>query len=184
MIKEGWAHFEAVGAATDLPIIVYDIPGRTGRKIENATLISMFDEMPTVVALKDAAGSPDETAKVIAATNGVDVYSGDDSLTLPLISIGACGVISVCAHWTAPEMNAMFDAAERGDLAEARRWNTAMLDSYDFETGDIAPNPVPTKAMLRTLGLPVGEPRLPMGPTPDGLEDRAREIHAALVAGR
>ena len=74
--------------------------------------------------------------------------------------------------------------AERGDLAEARRWNTAMLDSYDFETGDIAPNPVPTKAMLRTLGLPVGEPRLPMGPTPDGLEDRAREIHAALVAGR
>ena len=178
------AHFEAVAAATDLPIIVYDIPGRTGRKIENATLISMFDEMPTVVALKDAAGSPDETAKVIAATNGVDVYSGDDSLTLPLISIGACGVISVCAHWTAPEMNAMFDAAERGDLAEARLWNTAMLDSYDFETGDIAPNPVPTKAMLRTLGLPVGEPRLPMGPTPDGLEDRAREIHAALVAGR
>ncbi len=178
------AHFEAVAAATDLPVMVYDIPGRTGRNIETDTLIAMCNEIPNVVALKDAAGSPDETAKVIARTSGIDVYSGDDSLTLPLIAVGAVGVVSVCAHWTAPEMVDMFDAAERGDFAAARAANTKMLDSYDFETSNWAPNPVPTKAMLRTMGLPVGEPRLPMGPTPDGLEDRAREIYAALVGSR
>lgn len=178
------AHFDAVAEATDLPIVVYDIPGRTGRKIETDTLLAMFAEIPTAVALKDAAGSPDDTAKVIAHAPDIEVYSGDDSLTLPLISVGAVGCISVCAHWTAPELVAMFDAAERGDLAEARRLNALMIDSYDFETGDVAPNPVPTKAMLRTLGLRVGEPRLPMGPTPEGLEARAREIHAALTAGR
>ena len=70
----------------------------------------------------------------------------------------------------------------RRDTEEARRINARLLESFDYETGDLAPNPVPTKAMLRTLGLAVGEPRLPMGPTPEGLEDTAREVYARLKA--
>ena len=182
--QEGiYAHFEAVASATSLPVVLYDIPVRTGRKIETPTLLRLADEISNVVAVKDAAGNPGETAKVIRdAPEGFEVYSGDDNLTLPLLAVGAVGVISVAAHWSAPEFVAMMDAWDSGDAGEARRINARLLESFDYETGDIAPNPVPTKAMMRTLGLPVGEPRLPMGPTPDGLEDKAREVYSRLKA--
>jgi len=182
--QEGiYAHFDAVAAATRLPVVLYDIPVRTGRKIETTTLLRLAHEIPNVVAVKDAAGNPGETAKVIRdAPEGFEVYSGDDNLTLPLLAVGAVGVISVAAHWSAPEFVAMMDAWEAGKADEARQINARLLESFDYETGDAAPNPVPTKAMMRTLGLPVGEPRLPMGPTPDGLEDKAREVYSRLKA--
>ena len=182
--QEGiYAHFDAVAAATRLPVVLYDIPVRTGRKIETTTLLRLAHEIPNVVAVKDAAGNPGETAKVIRdAPEGFEVYSGDDNLTLPLLAVGAVGVISVAAHWSAPEFVAMMDAWEAGKADEARQVNARLLESFDYETGDEAPNPVPTKAMMRTLGLPVGEPRLPMGPTPDGLEDKAREVYSRLKA--
>ena len=178
-----YAHFAAVAGATTLPVVLYDIPVRTGRKIDTDTMLSLARDCDNVVAVKDAAGNPAETAKVIRdAPVGFEVYSGDDGLTLPLLAVGAVGVISVAAHWSAPEHVAMMDAWDKGDTAEATRVNQLLLESFDYETGDLAPNPVPTKAMLRTLGLPVGEPRLPMGPTPDGLEDTAREVYARLKA--
>lgn len=178
-----YAHFEAVASATSLPVVLYDIPIRTGRKIETSTMLQLAHQVPNVVAVKDAAGNPGETAKVIRdAPEGFEVYSGDDALTLPLLAVGAVGVISVAAHWTAPEQVAMMNAWDSGNASEARRINSLLLDSFDYETGDAAPNPVPTKAMLRTLGLNVGEPRLPMGPTPQGLEDTAREVYARLKA--
>ena len=182
--QEGiYAHFDAVAAATRLPVVLYDIPVRTGRKIETTTLLRLAHEIPNVVAVKDAAGNPGETAKVIRdAPEGFEVYSGDDNLTLPLLAVGAVGVISVAAHWSAPEFVAMMDSWEAGKADEARQINARLLESFDYETGDEAPNPVPTKAMMRTLGLPVGEPRLPMGPTPDGLEDKAREVYSRLKA--
>ena len=182
--QEGiYAHFDAVAAATRLPVVLYDIPVRTGRKIETTTLLRLAHEIPNVVAVKDAAGNPGETAKVIRdAPEGFEVYSGDDNLTLPLLAVGAVGVISVAAHWSAPEFVAMMDAWEAGKADEARQINARLVESFDYETGDEAPNPVPTKAMMRTLGLPVGEPRLPMGPTPDGLEDKAREVYSRLKA--
>ncbi|MDG2023714.1 MAG: 4-hydroxy-tetrahydrodipicolinate synthase [Actinomycetota bacterium] len=178
-----YAHFEAVASATSLPVVLYDIPIRTGRKIETSTMLQLAHQVPNIVAVKDAAGNPGETAKVVRdAPEGFEVYSGDDALTLPLLAVGAVGVISVAAHWTAPEHVAMMDAWDSGNASEARRINSLLLDSFDYETGDAAPNPVPTKAMLRTLGLNVGEPRLPMGPTPQGLEDTAREVYARLKA--
>ena len=182
--QEGiYAHFDAVAAATRLPVVLYDIPVRTGRKIETTTLLRLAHEIPNVVAVKDAAGNPGETAKVIRdAPEGFEVYSGDDNLTLPLLAVGAVGVISVAAHWSAPEFVAMMDAWEAGKADEARQINARLVESFDYETGDEAPNPVPTKAMMRTLGLPVGEPRLPIGPTPDGLEDKAREVYSRLKA--
>ena len=178
-----YAHFEAVASATGLPVVLYDIPVRTGRKIETTTMMQLAHQVSNIVAVKDAAGNPGETAKVIRdAPEGFEVYSGDDALTLPLLAVGAVGVISVAAHWSAPEHVAMMNAWDSGDAAEARRINALLLESFDYETGDAAPNPVPTKAMLRTLGLPVGEPRVPMGPTPEGLEDMARDVYARLKA--
>lgn len=175
------SHFRHCADATDLPIIVYDIPGRTGRKVATETLARLAHEIPNIVGLKDAAGSPAETARLLQmAPAGFEVYSGDDSLTLPLLSIGAVGVIGVATHWAGLQMAAMFDAFEGGRVAEAAAINRRLLDSYDFETGDAAPNPVPTKCMMRVLGLPAGPCRLPMGPEPSGLEDRAREVLAGL----
>lgn len=171
------AHFRAVAAATDLPVIVYDIPGRTGRKIATETLLRLAHDVPNITGLKDAAGDPAETARVIAeAPSGFEVYSGDDPLTLPLLAVGAVGVISVASHWVGRQMGEMIDAFLKGDLAAARRINAELIASYDFETGDDAPNPIPTKTLLRVLGLKVGECRPPMGPAPDGLADRARKV--------
>ncbi len=178
-----YAHFEAVASSTSLPVVLYDIPVRTGRKIETATMLQLAEQVPNIVAVKDAAGNPGETAKVVRdAPEGFEVYSGDDALTLPLLAIGAVGVISVAAHWSAPEHVAMMNAWDSGNASEARRINALLLESFDYESGDFAPNPVPTKTMMRTLGLEVGEPRLPMGPTPQGLEDLAREVYSRLKA--
>ncbi len=174
-------HFRMVAEATTLPVIVYDIPGRTSRKVDTDTLLTLAREVPTIVGLKDAAGSPAETAALIAqAPEDFDVYSGDDNLTLPLLAVGARGVISVASHWAGTQIGAMFDAFDAGDVAEAMRINQTLLASYAFESTLDAPNPVPTKAMLRTLGLPAGECRPPMGPTPDGLEVQAKELWESL----
>ncbi len=179
------AHYRTVAERTTLPVMVYDIPARTGRKIDTATLVELAHTVPNVVALKDAAGDPAETARVIAeAPDDFEVYSGDDGITLPLLSVGAVGVVGVCTHWAAPEVKDMIGAYQAGDVDRARRLNARLLDSYDFETGLVAPNPVPAKAMMRTLGFAVGECRAPMGPTPDGLEDRARRVYAELQAAR
>lgn len=179
------AHFRAIAEATDLPQIIYDIPVRTGRKVDTDVLVRLAHEVPNIVAVKDAAGSPAETARLIAAApDDFEVYSGDDACTLPLLAVGAVGTIGVATHWTAPDHVEMFDAVEAGDLVRARRVNARMLESFAFETGDLAPNPIPTKAMLRTHGWAVGQCRLPMGVAPDWVEPRAREVWANLEASR
>ncbi len=179
------AHFRAIADACDLPQLIYDIPIRTGRKVSTEVLVRLAHEVPNIVGVKDAAANPGETAKLIAATPAdFDLYSGDDGLTLPFLSVGAVGAIGVATHWTAPDHVAMFDAWEGGDIAGAQSANRRMLESFGFETGDLTPNPIPTKAMMRTLGFSVGECRLPIGPAPEGLEDRARQIYSNLVNAR
>jgi 4-hydroxy-tetrahydrodipicolinate synthase len=171
------AHFRACAEASDLPNVIYDIPVRTGRKIATATLVELAHDVPNIVALKDAAGDPAETARLLdLAPDGFEVYSGDDSLTLPLLSIGAVGTIGVATHWVAPEVGRMIAAFHAGDVGKAAAMNRALIPSYDFETGDAAPNPGPSKCVMRVLGLPAGPCRLPMGPEPDGLEDAARAL--------
>jgi len=175
------AHFRAVAAATDLPVVLYDHPGRTGRKISTDLLLRLLREVPNIVAVKDAAGDPAQSARVISeAPAACELYSGDDAYTLPLLSVGAVGAISVASHWAGRQIGEMIDAFEKGDVATATRINAGLIPSYDFEASEAAPNPIPTKAMLRVLGLPVGQCRLPMGPAPDGLESRAREVLAGL----
>jgi len=181
------AHIRAMAAATTLPVMVYDIPVRTGRKINTATLLSLF-ETSNILALKDAAGNPGETAALVdAAANAeldVEVYSGDDGLTLPLLAVGAVGVVGVATHWTGSDHQEMFDLWEKGDVVGARLVNSRMLESFAFETGDDAPNPIPTKAMMRHLGIPVGQARLPMGDAPAFVEERAPLVAANLQRWR
>jgi 4-hydroxy-tetrahydrodipicolinate synthase len=175
------AHYKAIAAATDLPIMLYDIPVRTGRKVDTATLLELAHDVPNIVALKDAAGNPAETALVIAsAPEGFEVYSGDDALNLPLLAVGAVGVVSVAAHWAAAEIGEMIDAFMAGDVGRARELNALLIPSWQYETGDRNPNPIPTKAMLKVLGRPGGDCRLPMGPEPDDLQNRARAVLAGL----
>jgi 4-hydroxy-tetrahydrodipicolinate synthase len=179
------AHVRAIADASDLPVMVYDIPVRTGRKITTATLLRLAREQSTVVALKDAAGNPGETAAVISsAPAGFEVYSGDDAMTLPLMASGIVGTVGVATHWTGDDHQLMFDLWEKGDVAGARLVNSRMLESFAFETGDDAPNPIPTKAMMRHLGIAVGQARLPMGPAPDFVERRAPEVMANLQRWR
>ena len=150
-------HFLAVANSTDLPVIIYDIPVRTGRKVETPILLELAYEAENIVGIKDAAGDPAETAQLIAqAPSGFEVYSGDDSLTLPFLSVGAVGVIGVATHWTAAEHRQMFDAWEKGDIAAAQQANRDMLASFDYESRPDAPNPTPTKLLLRLLGQACG----------------------------
>jgi 4-hydroxy-tetrahydrodipicolinate synthase len=179
------AHLRAMAAASPLPQVVYDIPVRTGRKISTALLLRLAREVPNIVALKDAAGNPGETAVLVAnAPEGYEVYSGDDGLTLPLLASGAVGVIGVATHWTGDDHQELFALWEKGDVVGARAVNARLLESFAFETGDDAPNPIPTKAMMRHLGFAVGQARLPMGPAPAFVDERAPQVMANLLARR
>lgn len=171
------AHFGAIAGASELPVLIYDIPVRTGRKVAHETLLRLAHDVPTIVGVKDAAGNPAESARLIAeAPEGFDLYSGDDGLTLSLLAVGASGVISVAAHWAGEEIAEMVAAFAKGDVDGACRMNARLLESWRFESGDVTPNPIPSKAMLRVLGLPAGQCRLPIGPAPEGLEERARQV--------
>jgi 4-hydroxy-tetrahydrodipicolinate synthase len=175
------AHMKAVAAASDLPVYIYDIPVRTGRKIATATLLRLAHEVPTVVGVKDAAGNPGETATLIAnGPDGFEVLSGDDNMTLPLLAVGAAGVIGVATHWTGHEHQELIKLWQKGDTAGARAVNARLLPSFSYETGEDAPNPIPTKVMMNVLGLDVGEARLPMGPPPEWVEGKAREVLVGL----
>jgi 4-hydroxy-tetrahydrodipicolinate synthase len=174
-------HFRACAAATDLPVIIYDIPVRTGRKVATETMVDLVTEVENIIGVKDAAANPAETARLLSlAPEGTEVYSGDDGLTLPLLAVGAVGTIGVATHWVGNQTASMMDAFFAGDVHRAAMLNRLMIPSYQFETGDLAPNPVPTKTMLRVLGLPGGPTRMPMGPEPDFLENDAKAVLADL----
>jgi 4-hydroxy-tetrahydrodipicolinate synthase len=174
------AHFRAVADATMLPLMVYDVPGRTGRRIAHDVLVRLVHDVSNVVALKDATGDPPATARLMVDAPELAVYSGDDSMTLPLLAVGAVGVVGVATHWAAPEFGEMIAAFDKGDVVRARQINAQLLESYAYENSDTCVFSQAAKAMMRTLGLSAGECRLPLGPAPSGTEDRAREVYARL----
>ncbi|MBC5764878.1 4-hydroxy-tetrahydrodipicolinate synthase [Ramlibacter albus] len=177
------AHFRAIAQATPLPCILYDVPGRTGRRIDEGVLLRLFRDVPNIVGFKDATGDPPSAAALVAqAGDRFDLYSGDDAQTLPLMAVGGVGVISTTAHWTGPWFQRMFDAFSEGKVAEARRINAQLIPSYQFVNCDTCVFSMSVKAMMRTLGLEVGECRLPLPPTPEGVEAQARDVWKALSA--
>jgi 4-hydroxy-tetrahydrodipicolinate synthase len=173
------AHLRAAAAATALPVMVYDVPLRTGRRIAEAVLLRLFREVPNIVALKDATGDPAAAAALVAqAGDQFDLYSGDDPLTLPLMAVGAVGLVGTSAHWTAPVFQRMFTAFQRGDVAEARQLNAALLPSFAYANSDEVVFSMAIKAMLRAIGLPVGQCRLPLPETgPDVEREALRTWH-------
>lgn len=178
-------HFTAVAEATSLPVILYDIPVRTGRKIATDTMLSLARDVPNIVAVKDAAGDIAGTARLLAqAPPGFQCYSGEDALTLGLLSVGAVGGICVASHWVGREIAEMISAYLSGDVEHARELNAETIDFVAFQSSDEAPNPMPAKAILRAMGLAVGECRLPHGAAPDWLNDRARSLLATLEGWR
>ena len=170
------AHFRAVAAATDRPIMMYDIPGRTGVEIEPDTICRLF-EVPTIVALKDAKGNPASTSWVIQRT-GMPVYSGDDILNLPLLSVGAVGFVSVCGHTVGRDLKAMLDAWFAGDAVRALEIHQKLLPVF---TGTFrTQGAILTKAALEMMGLPGGTTRLPLV---DATDAQKVQLRADLLQG-
>ncbi len=154
------AHFEAIADAVDLPVMLYDIPGRSVKPIETETIVALANH-PNIVALKDAKGDLMETTKVIARTD-LDIYSGEDGLTLPLLAIGAIGLVSVTAHIAAAQYRTMIDAVANGDLATARKAH-ADIDSLQRGIMSHLQGAVASKTVLQRQGvLPSAHVRLPL----------------------
>jgi 4-hydroxy-tetrahydrodipicolinate synthase len=171
------AHMRAVAAATDLPIMMYDVPHRTSRAMTVETIVRLAREVPTITALKDARGNPTEAARIVAETpDDFDLYSGDTGLTLPLLAVGAVGEVGVSTHWTGEHHAEMIAAFDKGDHDTAREVNARLLDSFDFENTELWQAPGSVKAVLGELGLPSGPTRLPLPPVPDEARARARQI--------
>lgn len=170
------AHFRAIADATDLPVMLYDIPGRTGIPIESDTIVSLA-EHPRIVALKDAKGNIAETSWVIKRC-GIPVYSGDDILNLPLFSVGAVGVVSVCGHTVGRELRQMIDAFFAGDAVKALQIHQQLLPVF---TGTFrTQGAILTKAALTMLGLPGGHTRLPLV---DATAEQIEQLRKDLIAG-
>lgn len=176
------AHFRSIAGATSLPVLLYDIPVRTGRKIDHDTLLRLATDVENIVGVKDAAGDPAASARLLAeAPPGFEMYSGDDPLTLPLLAIGAVGVVGVASHWAAPQFQEMVESFAGGDVRAALESHRRLLSSFAYETSDTNPYPVPAKAMMRLLGQPAGHCRLPhVEVGSDELVAEARAIVAEL----
>ena len=154
-----------------MPICVYNIPGRTGKNIEPETIARMA-ELPNIALVKEATGSLDQASQILALTD-LTVLSGDDSLTLPLLSIGGRGVISVVGNIVPRDMIALVNAFEAGDLAAAQAWHRKLFPLCRDMLG-LATNPIPIKAAMRLLGRDSGELRMPMTPLDSAAETKLR----------
>jgi 4-hydroxy-tetrahydrodipicolinate synthase len=175
------AHFRAVAAASDLPVLLYDIPVRSGRRIGTALIVQLAREVRTIVGVKDSTGDVAAAATLVAESPAdFDVYCGDDALTLPFLSIGGAGIVSVAAHWAGPHLAEMVQRHRAGEVERAMVVNQHLGESYRFESTDEFPNPVPAKAACRALGLPAGQCRLPNPPAPEALDEEARSVISRL----
>jgi 4-hydroxy-tetrahydrodipicolinate synthase len=179
--QEGlYRHFAEVAAKVDLPLILYNIPGRTGRNLEPET-VERLSRLGPVVAIKEAAGSLDQVSELLERTD-LTVLSGDDSLTLPMLAVGAEGVVSVAANLVPRDVDALVRSFQEGRLDEARRLHRRLFPLCRDLLG-LAPNPVPLKAALALLGRGNGELRLPLCPLSDDALARLRDalIHYGLL---
>jgi 4-hydroxy-tetrahydrodipicolinate synthase len=175
--QEGmYQHFKALAEAVGIPICVYNIPGRTGKNIEPETIARMA-ELPNITMVKEATGSLDQASQILALTN-LTVLSGDDSLTLPLMSIGGRGVISVVGNIVPKDMLALVRDFDAGDIAASQRWHRKLFPLCRDMLG-LATNPIPIKAAMKLLGRDNGELRLPMTPLDSAGEAKLRKTLSA-----
>lgn len=161
--QEGlYQHFKTVAEATSLPVMLYNIPGRSSVNIEPETIIRL-SKLPNIVAVKEASGNLDAVTEIIAGTDDdFQVYSGDDSLTLPILSIGGVGIVSVASHVAGNEMQQMVSAFLDGNYKEAAKLHQQLLPL--IKQLFASPSPVPVKTALQLKGMDMGSVRLPLVP--------------------
>lgn len=170
--QEGfYQHFKAIAEDVALPICVYNIPGRSAKNIEPETICRLA-EISNITMVKEATGSLDQCSQILNQTD-LTVLSGDDSLTLPMMSIGAEGVISVAGNLVPEDIIAMVKAAAAGDYVEARRWHHKLFPLCRDMLG-LSTNPIPIKTAMRLVGRDCGQLRLPMTPLSPSEEARLR----------
>ena len=170
--QEGmYLHFRKIAESVDLPICVYNVPGRTGKAIEPETIIRLA-EFKNIAMVKEASGSMDAASKIVAATD-LTILSGDDSLTLPFMSLGAKGVVSVVGNFAPHDLVALCAAMNQGNLEEARRLHYRLLPLCR-DMLSLATNPIPVKKAMQLLGRDTGELRLPMTELEPALTERLR----------
>jgi 4-hydroxy-tetrahydrodipicolinate synthase len=173
--QEGlYAHFAKIAESVDIPLVLYNIPGRTGRNVEPET-IERLSKVARIVAVKEASGSLDQVSEIIGRTD-LTVLSGDDSLTLPMLAVGAEGVVSVAANLVPRDVATMIEAFDRGELDRARKLHARLFPLCRDLLG-LAPNPIPLKAALALLGRGNGVLRLPLV----ALDERGRAALAASL---
>jgi 4-hydroxy-tetrahydrodipicolinate synthase len=166
-----FAHFTTVADASSVPLILYDIPGRTGRRIERPTMVELARH-DNIVAVKDAVGDAGETALLRAdldrsGASDFEIYSGDDGLLLPHLAAGAVAIISVCSHIVGREIKAIFAAWNDGKIEEAQHLYESLLPLVTTIM-TVTASPIPIKTALNLTGVEVGPPRLPLVPaTPE-----------------
>jgi len=155
-----YAHFRAIAESTRLPCMLYNIPGRTGVNCLPETIARLAD-VPNIAAVKEASGSLDQVSDIRRRTKkDFLIYSGDDSLTLPILAVGGTGIVSVASHLVGREIQQMVRAFEQGEVAQALQLHLRLLPL--FKVLFITTNPVPLKAALNMSGISVGKPRLPL----------------------
>ncbi len=165
--QEGfYQHFRTIAETIDLPVVLYDIPGRCGAGMTPDTIVRLAEDVENIVALKDATGKLDHVSEV-AMRCDITIVSGDDSLTLPIASVGGKGVISVVANIVPADVKAMTDLILEGDLVSARQWHNKL---FALSKGllSLATNPIPIKAAMAMLNMASEELRLPMVPMDEG----------------
>jgi 4-hydroxy-tetrahydrodipicolinate synthase len=177
--QEGlYQHFRAIAQASDLPVILYNIPGRTGVNL-NPETVARLAEVPGIVAIKEASGTVDQTMAIRRLVGDqLAIYSGDDALTLPKLALGAVGVVSVASHLVGPQIQQMIRAFHRGDAATAQQIHYTYYDL--FKALFLAPNPSPLKACLALQGWPSMHLRLPLVPISTDLEQQLQTIVSTL----
>ncbi|WP_046175006.1 4-hydroxy-tetrahydrodipicolinate synthase [Domibacillus indicus] len=175
--QEGlFQHFKTIAESTALPVMIYNIPGRTSILVEPKTTIRLANEVPNIKATKEASGSIDIVTEIVANTDkDFLVYSGDDGLTLPILSVGGTGIVSVASHVAGKEMKKMVEAFLNGDVQEAAAIHQQLLPL--FRGLFAAPNPVPVKTALQMKGMDVGSVRLPLLP----LTEEERTVLSTLL---
>jgi 4-hydroxy-tetrahydrodipicolinate synthase len=168
--QEGYyRHFAAVAEAVDLPIVLYNIPGRTGSNMLPET-IARLAALPQIVAIKEATGSLDQASHIASLCN-LTILSGDDSLTLPMMSIGGRGVVSVVGNIVPRDLKALVNACAAGKMADALHWHRKLF-MLSRDLLSVATNPIPVKTAMKLLGRDTGELRLPLCPLDTAGEGR------------
>jgi 4-hydroxy-tetrahydrodipicolinate synthase len=173
-----YQHYQAIAEATALPVVLYNVPGRTGCNIDPATLVRLAT-IPNVVGVKEASGNISQMAEIChSVPPDFLVLSGDDAIALPLMALGGHGVISVASNEAPAEMVQMVEAAERGDFTTARRWHDKLLPLMQINF--IESNPIPVKFGMAAMGLCEEAYRLPMVPPRDASKEKILSVLRAF----